>query len=442
MIFADRADAGRQLVARLGHLRNAPVVVLGLARGGVPVAYEIARALAVPLDVIVVRKLGVPFQPELGMGAIGEDGVRVVNDEVVRAAEVSFEEFAAVEARERAELQRRTQLLHADRKRVALSGCTALIVDDGVATGSTAIAACRVARAGGAERVVVAVPVAPEGWERQVGQDADELVCLMMPKPFAAIGQFYEDFSQTTDAQVLACLEAAAHDHLLPAAQTQTDDDPPWPDRDVEVPAGEVHLDGRLVVPGRALGVVAFAHGSGSSRHSPRNRFLAAVLNASGLATLLFDLLTPNEELDRANVFDVALLARRLLAASAWLRGQLTCGKLPLGYFGASTGAAAALWAAAEPDCEVATVVCRSGRLDLAGPRLGEVRAPTLLIVGGEDDLVLGLNERARERLVAENRLVVVPGATHLFEEPGTLQRAAVAARDWFTSRLAPHPIR
>ncbi|MDA8297597.1 MAG: phosphoribosyltransferase family protein [Actinomycetota bacterium] len=442
MIFADRVDAGRRLAARLGHLQRASTVVLGLPRGGVPVAYEIARSLAAPLDVILVRKLGVPFQPELGMGAVGEDGVLVVNDEVVRAAGISAEELAAVEARERAELQRRARLLRADRPRVPLSRRTAVIVDDGVATGSTAIAACKVARAQGAERVVLAVPVAPEGWEQRLGAEADELVCLVMPRHFAAIGQFYADFSQTTDAEVVACLEAAAQGRALPAAHGAAGDDPPWSDQQVDVSAGNVHLGGRLVVPERPLGVVAFAHGSGSSRHSPRNRFVAEVLNASGLATLLFDLLTPDEELDRANVFDVALLAGRLIAASTWLRRQEACAGLPLGYFGASTGAAAALWAASEPDSEVAAVACRGGRPDLAGPRLGQVRVPTLLIVGGEDDLVLELNERARERLASESRLVVVPGATHLFEEPGTLQLAAVAARDWFTSHLAPHAVR
>ncbi len=195
---------------------------------------------------------------------------------------------------------------------------------------------------------------------------------------------------------------------------------------------------GRLAIPHPATGLVVFAHGSGSSGHSPRNRYVAAVLAEAGLGTLLFDLLTPAEEADRANVFDIALLAGRLAEGTRWLRGQPGAAGLAVGYFGASTGAAAALWAAAEPGAGIAAVVSRGGRPDLAGPRLGSVRAPTLLIVGGRDDAVLGLNRQARAALGGESRLAVVPGATHLFEEPGTLAAAAGLARDWFTTHLRP----
>ena len=185
-----------------------------------------------------------------------------------------------------------------------------------------------------------------------------------------------------------------------------------------------------------------FAHGSGSSRHSPRNRFVASVLNRAGLGTLLFDLLTPAEEHDRANVFDIPLLARRLVDVTAWLRTQPEGRDAAIGYFGASTGAGAALWAAAEPDADVRAVVSRGGRPDLAAPRLGDVRAPTLLIVGGDDTVVLELNRDAQAQMRCETRLSVVPGASHLFEEPGTLKIAAELARDWFVDHLMPvsHP--
>ena len=181
-----------------------------------------------------------------------------------------------------------------------------------------------------------------------------------------------------------------------------------------------------------------FAHGSGSSRHSPRNRYVASVLNDAGLATLLFDLLTVTEEHHRANVFDIDLLARRLVDVTGWLRTRPEAARLRIGYFGASTGAAAALWAATEPGADVAAVVSRGGRPDLAAQRLGAVTAPTLLIVGGRDDVVLDLNRQAQAQLRCESRLAVVPGATHLFEEPGTLQVAAELARDWFITHLAP----
>jgi putative phosphoribosyl transferase len=166
-------------------------------------------------------------------------------------------------------------------------------------------------------------------------------------------------------------------------------------------------------------------------------------LTQSGLGTLLFDLLSPGEEHDRANVFDISLLARRLVGVTGWLRTRPGTAGLPVGYFGASTGAAAALWAAAEPGADIAAVVSRGGRPDLAGPRLGAVRAPTLLIVGGRDDVVLSLNRQAQAGLRCENQLAVIPGATHLFEEPGTLEAATGLARDWFASHLAPsaHPV-
>lgn len=205
----------------------------------------------------------------------------------------------------------------------------------------------------------------------------------------------------------------------------------------VEIASGTVRLAGDLTVPEGAPGIVVFAHGSGSSRLSPRNQYVAGVLNEAGLGTLLFDLLTPDEELDRANVFDVELLAGRLAGVTAWLRGQASPGEVAIAYFGASTGAAAALWAAAAAGDLISAVVSRGGRPDLARPRLTEVKAPTLLIVGGDDDLVLDLNRRAQAELRCENGLVVIPGATHLFEEPGTLEAAAAAARDWLTSHFS-----
>ena len=445
MIFADRADAGRRLADRLRHLRGAPVVVLGLPRGGVPVAFEVARALGAPLDVIVVRKLGVPFQPELGMGAIGEDGVRVINPEVIRLARVSEKELGAAEARERAELDRRAARYRGGRPCQPLDGRAAVVVDDGIATGSTARAACQVARAHGAAQVVLAVPVAPPEWQDQAKGDADELVCVQTPELFSAIGQFYADFSPTTDDEVVSCLQRATA-LSPPAASTTAEDDaaaaddPPARDEEVEIRAGTATLGGRMAVPEQPIGIVVFAHGSASSRHSPRNRYLAHVLNQAGLGTLLCDLLAPEEEMNPASVFDIGLLAERLIAVTGWLRTRPDVTGLPVGYLGASTGAAAALWAAAEPAADIAAVVSWGGRPDLASARLGSVTAPTLLIVGGHDDAAPSRNRRAQTELRCENNLAVVPGATLLFDEPGTLTAAAALARGWFASHLAPSP--
>ena len=212
----------------------------------------------------------------------------------------------------------------------------------------------------------------------------------------------------------------------------------PQRERDITLSSGPARLAGTLTVPDKAHGIVVFTHGSGSSRHSPRGRYVAATLNAAGLGTLLFDLLTPEEERHRSNVFDIGLLAGRLLDVTSELR--TTPGIPPrLGYFGASTGAAAALYAAADPATPVAAIVSRGGRPDLAGPKLAQVRAPTLLIVGGLDRAVIELNRAAQSELQCENQLRIVPGATHLFEEPGTLGAVAHLASSWFTYYLAPN---
>jgi putative phosphoribosyl transferase len=436
-MFTNRRDAGRQLADRLAHYRNDPqVIVVGLPRGGVPVASEVASALEAPLDVIVVRKLGVPFQPELAMGAIGEHGARYVDSDLVERAGVSAEQFAEVESREREELEWRSHRFRTGRPPAPLADRVVIIVDDGVATGSTARAACHVARAAGASRVVLAVPVAPSDWVDRLRDAADEYVAAETHWRFGSVGLFYRDFAQTTDAEVLECLRAGAD----PSGGDGADAAPPTPvaeqSTDVLVDAGGISLEGHLQVPEHATGLVVFAHGSGSSRHSSRNRFVAKTLNDARIATLLFDLLTLEEEASHDNVFDVALLGDRLTATIAWIRQDAAVGGLPLGLFGASTGAAAALWAAAEPGSNVAAVVSRGGRPDLAGLRLDAVRAPTLLIVGSQDTRVLALNREAREHLTSESSIVQVPGATHLFEEPGALGLVAELARDFFVEHL------
>ncbi|MEV8309302.1 alpha/beta family hydrolase [Streptomyces flavidovirens] len=436
MLFTDRADAGQRLAQALRHLEGEKPVVLGLPRGGVPVAFEVARALGAPLDVVVVRKLGVPYHRELGFGAIGEGGARVISDDIVRRSGVGPDDVAAVERAEEAELERRALRFRGDRPRLPLDGRTVVVVDDGIATGATAAAACEVVRAQGAARVVLAVPVAAPDAVARLSSQVDDVVCLSVPPMFRAVGEWYENFTQTSDEEVVALLAQAAG-RAGRTGHPATEE--------VEVDAGGVLLAGDLTMPEGADAVVMFAHGSGSSRHSPRNRSVATALNRAGLGTLLFDLLTTAEEAHRANVFDIETLAGRLGGATRWLRRRES---VPIGYFGASTGAAAALWAAASAGTSadaaagtgVGAVVSRGGRPDLARPRLGDVRAPTLLIVGGHDTLVLDLNRQAQAELRCENRLEVVPGATHLFEEPGALEEVADLARDWFLAHLGAGP--
>lgn len=212
MLFTDRTDAGKQLAEALRHLQGEEKgerpVVLGLPRGGVPVAAAVATALGAPLDVIVVRKLGVPYHRELAFGAIGEGGVRVINEDVVRRGGISRGDIASVERAEKAELTRQARQFRGDRPRLELAGRTAIVVDDGVATGATASAACEVVRAQGAARVVLAVPVAPADTVAWLRTQVDEVVCLSTPALFSAVGEWYRDFSQTPDEEVLALLKA------------------------------------------------------------------------------------------------------------------------------------------------------------------------------------------------------------------------------------------
>jgi predicted phosphoribosyltransferase/dienelactone hydrolase len=408
--FHDRKDAGRQLAERLRRFAFDNPIVLALPRGGVPVAREVARVLRAPLEVFVVRKLGAPRRPELGIGALAEEGTVYVDDEACSQLDITFNDVAAIARREKLEIARRVRKYRGGRPLPALADRTVIVVDDGLATGGTARAAVRALRAQRPRQLVLAVPVASVEAAEKLTPEVDELVALIVSQRLVAVGEWYEDFAQLDDGEVLALLA----------------EDP----RTVRVPVVHGELVGDLVVPPNASGLVLFAHGSGSSRLSPRNRQVAAALQRAGLGTLLIDLLTADEAELRS---DLPLLARRLVKIIDWLAGESA---LPLGCFGASTGAAAALMAAAARPERVQAVVSRGGRPDLAGAHLYDVSAPALFIVGGNDPQVLDLNHRAIERLRCERRLEIVPGATHLFEEPGALDRVAELAAQWFTDHL------
>ena len=427
MIFRDRTDAGRRLAQAVVELDLDRPVVLGMARGGVPVAAEVARALGAPLDVLVVRKLGYPPQPELAMGAIGEGGVRVVNESVIRQLQVPESVVEQVASVEHAELERRLAAYRDGRPGVDVAGRTVVVVDDGLATGATARAAISVLRHRGATRVVLASPVGPPNVVRDMQRVADDVVCLEVSDRFFGIGQWYADFRQVSDDEVRRLLAGAV---AGAGAQMRS--------RQVEVPVQGIRLPGDLVVPPDCRGLVVFAHGSGSSRSSPRNRAVADVLHGAGLATLLFDLLTDEEAAERSNVFDITLLGGRLSAAVAWARSHTDLASLPVGLFGASTGAAAAVVAAVRQGSGVGAVVSRGGRPDLAPEAdLRQLRSPTLLLVGSADTVVLELNRRALV-LLPHAELEVIEGAGHLFVEPGTLEEVARRASEWFVAHLRP----
>jgi putative phosphoribosyl transferase len=439
MRFANRRDAGRRLAQQLDRWAgHGDVTVLGLPRGGVPVAFEVARALRAPLDAFVVRKLGVPGHEEFAMGAVASGGASALNEDVIRELQIPTEQLTAVARREMAEVLRRDQAFRAGRRFPDLSGRTVLLVDDGIATGATMTAAVRAVRLLGPARVIVATPVIAETARRALLGEADDVVCVALPDEFLAVGAWYLDFEQTSDDEVVQLLREASRwewvaEHTSAAAAVA---------REVRIPAGGVTLVGDLAIPDGAQGVVIFAHGSGSSRRSPRNRRVAEALQRRKFATLLFDLLTAGEEtLDRDATlrFDIEFLAQRLVAATLWAVRYEGIAPLPIGYFGASTGAAAALRAAATQPELVRTIVSRGGRPDLAGASLARVTCPTLLIVGSRDHDVIEMNRWALDEMrhAPSVELQLVPGATHLFEEAGTLDEVIRLAGDWFARHLA-----
>ena len=429
MVFDDRRDAGRRLAVLLARFAAERPVLVALPRGGVPVAVEIARALGAPLEVLAVRKIGAPGEPELGIGALAEGGTAVLDASVARHLGVTQEELDRIVAREGHRIRSAVELFRGGRPPAGVRGRTVIVVDDGVATGLTDLAAVRALRARGAARIVVAVPVGSAPGLDMLRREADEVVCHTVPRELLGVGRWYRDFSQVSDEEVLALLAEAGSPAPAPSAGEAVASA-------LEIDLDGIRLRGDLVVPLGARGLVIFAHGSGSSRLSPRNRAVARHLESAGLATLLLDLLAEHEEGRRDLVFDIPLLAARLEEVTGWCRDEPAVQGLPVGYFGASTGAGAALRAAAALGDDVRAVVSRGGRPDLAGDRLPLVRAPTLLIVGSRDLEVLALNRRAAERLVCPHRVEVVEGATHLFEEPGTLEAVAGLAMGWFLAHL------
>lgn len=425
-MFTDRHDAGRRLADPVARLEPRPDVVLALPRGGIPIGYEIAQRLGVPLDVVVVRKLGAPGREELAMGAIASGEVQIVDPEMLEHLEVTPEELDYVIGRERIELARREELFRGDGAPFDVIGANVLIVDDGLATGATMLAAIEAVRARRPARITIAVPIAAPTVCAQIRELVDHLVCLVTPHRLRTVGEWYEKFPQIEDDEARALLGTNPTRSITEV---------------IPIPVDHVELAADLVVPARPHGVIVFVHGSGSGRHSPRNRRVADALARAGFATVLFDLLTPDEEIeDRKTAalrFDLPLLEGRLVAALAWTARHPTLHGLPVGLFGSSTGAAAALIAATKSRV-VATVVCRGGRPDLANDALPRVTVPCLFLIGGDDRDVIALNHRALAQLGsrATSTIHVIPEAGHLFEEPGALDEVIALSATWFARQL------
>jgi putative phosphoribosyl transferase len=441
--FHDRTDAGRRLGLLLrNHALERPVVI-GLPRGGVPVALEVARALGAPLDVRAVRKVGIPGNPELAAGAVAEGGGVVLNQALM--SELGVTESALQPAITRA-AEDATLLggrLRGACPRLSLRDRTVVLVDDGLATGATMRAAVRAARDEGARSVIAAVPVGPPETCDLVAREVDRLVCPEQPRAFHSVGLWYDDFPQLGDEAVARMLSAAQIERADTEPQVALPVGTGVERELLRIPSAGVWLEGELESPRGASALVILAHGSGSSRHSARNRFLARALRDGGFATLRLDLLTERETSKavaglngRASEPELGALAGRLTGVVDWVRQAPRFAGLPTGLLGGSTGAAVALMTAAARPWDVWAVVSRGGRPDLAREVLAEVRAPTLFIVGGRDAVVMSLNQDAMAMLSSQRRLSIVRSAGHLFEEPGALEEVADLAVAWFTEHM------
>ena len=440
--FRNREEAGRALALLLKPLARESPVVVAIPRGGVPVAYEVALALDAPLDVVIVRKLGAPDEPELAVGAIAEGGSVYIDAESVQVLDISREELTSIAERESVELRRRARAYRGARPPRDLAGRTVILVDDGIARGASARAAIRAVRERNPRRLVLAVPVIAPDTVHELRSEVDDLVAVAAPYHFGSVGFWYDDFEQVTDARVLSLLSRARGD---PEPRLATPGAPADPE-DVSIPCDAGLLQGTLAVPPHATGLVIFARGSRGGRANASDQHVARKLREAGLATLLLDLLTAREEVEdevsAVHRADIAKLAGRLVAVALWATSPRSLRALPVGYFASGSGAAAALQAAAELPHLVRAVVSRGGRPDLAGQTaLVRARAATLLAVGAKDPEVLALNRSAMASLSGERRLSVVPGASHLFEEAGTLDAVARISAAWFRRHLIAVPM-
>jgi putative phosphoribosyl transferase len=426
MTFNNRQHAGRLLGEKLIGYKSLNPIILALPRGGVPVAAEIATILNAPLDVLIARKIGYPFQQELAVGALSEDYEPVWSERILSRTGLEPDDLGRTILSESKKIKQQIEEFRDGRELPSTAQRTVIIVDDGLATGATVTAAVKYLKKRGAAKIIVAVPIAAAISARQLRGKVDALISLEEPEDLLSVGQWYEEFSQVSNEEVVMILK-----------ENQKRNDANISVRSLEIPVDQATLSGDLTMFPSMKALIIFAHGSGSGRKSPRNQMVASELNKAGFGTLLFDLLTDQEAKNRKNVFDINFLSNRLVSVTKWLRQQPDLKVTQLGYFGASTGAGAAIQAASKlsGSDSVYAIVSRGGRPDLAGDALKIVKSPTLLLVGGQDFDVIELNRQA-QKLLFNSKLSIVPGATHLFEEPGTLEEVSRLAALWFKDHL------
>jgi erythromycin esterase-like protein/predicted phosphoribosyltransferase/predicted alpha/beta-hydrolase family hydrolase len=421
--FTNRQQAGQLLGERLLKFKDQNPIILAIPRGGVPVAFEVAKKLKAPLDILMVKKIGSPGNPEFAVGAVSEDSKPLFNEALIKAEHIDRNVLNKTAQIKIKEIREQLHHFRGSAERLAIKDKVVIIVDDGIATGATLFSAIQFLREKKPAKIIIASPVGARDTIYKLQAASDEVICLQAPENFRAVGLWYDSFNQVADEEVIELLREMSYlkSHGL--------------SDEVAIRCGEAKLKGSFTQTENMKAIVLFAHGSGSSRLSPRNQFIARELNKIGYGTLLFDLLTENESLDRKNVFDIELPSKRLIAATDWVSKNFEENPLPIAYLGASTGAGAALMAAAQTIHPIYAVISRGGRPDLAEPHLKKVTAATLLIVGEEDGPTIVLNEKIKNK-IANCKMVLIPHATHLFEEPGTLESVVEYTSEWLEEHL------
>lgn len=421
-MFINRTDAGQQLARAMRGYASESAVILALPRGGVEIAAAMAEELKHPIDAFMSMKLSSPDAPEFAFGALAEDGSVYLDHSSMMALGLSDEDAAEIIESRRTIMMKRIETYRDGRPLPKVEGRTVILVDDGIATGATMRAAVLAMRKSRAARVVVATPVCSVEARQTLRSLADEVTSLQTPLDFGSVGRWYRHFPQLSDQEVTTML--SRHRAKEPESRSVSV-------RDYRIPVGGGReVDGRLHAPDVMSALVVFAHGSGSGRTSPRNLVVAQAFQRAGFGTLMVDMMMAQEIGDVQRTFDIPFLSARLSAIISWIRTRPEVANAPVCIFGASTGAAAALRVAAR-DHSIHAVISRGGRVDLAEDALAQVTCPVLLIVGADDEYVLGLNRSSRAAMRCHTDLVIIPGATHLFAEPGALERVASESVSW-----------
>lgn len=420
--FESRQEAGQILGQRLLSYKDQNPLILAIPRGGLPVAYEVAKTLKASLDLILVKKIGAPKNPELAVGAVSEDSKPVFNEELVQLLKIDHKALNKMAEQKIDELKEQAKKLRGNTPLQSVKDRVVIIVDDGIATGASLTAAIQLIKQNNPQKIIVATPVGANDTIQQIKKLVDDVVCVEIPQNFMAVGIWYENFDQVPDEEVIRLLGEANY------LKNQNSEE-------IKITEGNESFPGELTTVDSMRGLIIFAHGSGSGRFSPRNKFVANELNKAGFSTLLFDLLTEQEASDRQNVFNMDLMARRLLKATDWAAERFKNRNVPIAYFGADTGAGAAFHATAKTSQNIFAIVSRGGRPDLAEEHLEKIKSPTLLIAGENDNQIIPPNKKAQKKLKSA-RFVLIPKASHLFEEPGALDEVVEYAIDWFLTYL------